>query len=40
MKKLLSLIAFVIVCSIFSSCTEENITPKTTDNVSTQGTGF
>lgn len=29
MKKLLYLTVFVIVCSIASSCTEENIKPQT-----------
>lgn len=32
MKKLIYLAAFVIVCSIASSCTEENITPQTTES--------
>jgi len=32
MKKLLYLTVFVIVCSVASSCTEENITPQTTES--------
>lgn len=40
MKKLLYLTVFVIVSSIVSSCTEENIAPQTTDNVKTETTKF
>lgn len=37
MKKFIYLLTFVVITTIASSCTEENIQPRNTDGTSQQG---
>lgn len=40
MKKFIYLAVFVVLCSIASSCTEENIAPQTTGGTGTETVKF
>ena len=40
MKKLLYLAVFILICSVASSCTEENIQPQTTGGTGTTTVPF